>query len=154
MEIFKHEGDLLNVQEGIIVHGCNSKGVMESGIAKSIKEKYPRVYQDYRDRLRTFRNPVNSMGNIIFTTIKPQKLYVVSAITQEEYGRDKDKVYVSYEAMANAFGEISRYATTYGLDVHFPLIGCGLANGDWEKVEQIINDNLSKGVRKHLWILE
>lgn len=39
-------GDLLS-SKGIIVHGVNSQGVMGSGVAKQIKDKWPEAYGSY-----------------------------------------------------------------------------------------------------------
>lgn len=149
MEIYTHHGDILQVTKGIIVHGCNSKGVMASGIAKSIREKYPEVYTDYTRLLATTSNP---MGSIASTGINDNELIIISGITQENYGRDKSVLYVDYNAMKNVFSRVNYMARVRSLDVHFPLIGCGLANGDWEKVKAIINEEIHKDVRKHLWI--
>ncbi len=152
-EIFKHTGSLLDVQEGILIHGCNSKGVMGSGIAKSIKEMYPKAFRDYTQLLDQCRTTANKMGKLSLTEIKARKLYIGNLITQENYGTDKGVVYVSYDALSRALRDVGYYAQHYGLDVHFPLIGCGLANGDWGRVEEIINKVLPKSVRKHLWVL-
>ena len=37
-------GDLLNVRDGLILHGVNCQRKMNAGIAKQIREKYPEVY--------------------------------------------------------------------------------------------------------------
>ena len=42
-------GDLLNVTEGIILHGCNGQGVMGAGVAKAIKMKYPEAFTAYKE---------------------------------------------------------------------------------------------------------
>jgi len=35
------QGDLVMAVEPIIIHGCNAKGVMGSGVAKAIRAYYP-----------------------------------------------------------------------------------------------------------------
>lgn len=154
MEIFTHTGNLLDVQHGIIVHGCNSKGVMGSGIAKDIKAKFPQAFNDYSYFLGNQRSLRDKMGAMVLTTLKAKQLYIANIITQENYGTDKNVVYVDYKSLAKGLKDVSYYAQAYNLDVHFPLIGCGLANGDWQTVEKIINQNIQSGVRKHLWVLE
>ena len=41
----KH-GDILSVANGIIVHQVNAQGVMGSGLAKQIREKYPMAFDE------------------------------------------------------------------------------------------------------------
>lgn len=143
-----HIGDILSVTEGIIVHGCNAQGVMKSGIAKDIREKYPQVYEDYKQHER---ERGLELGDAIYTTIH-KDLIIVSAITQEFYGRAK-VIYVDYDAISSAFMKIGLVASLKGLDVHFPLIGCGLANGKWSEVKPRIDEELCLDDRSHLWVL-
>jgi len=41
-----------------------------------------------------------------------------------------------------------------GRDIHFPLIGCGLDGGNWNIVENIINEVLDDTAKNNLWVLE
>ena len=50
MNIIYKKGDLLTTDADIIVHGCNCQGVMGSGVAKQIKEKFPNAYTIYKQR--------------------------------------------------------------------------------------------------------
>lgn len=40
--------NLLDAKNGIICHQVNCQGKMNSGVAKAIREKYPRVYSVLR----------------------------------------------------------------------------------------------------------
>jgi O-acetyl-ADP-ribose deacetylase (regulator of RNase III) len=144
-----HIGDILSVEKGIIVHGCNAQGKMRSGIAKAIREKYPQVYEDYKahEKKRGLQ-----LGDAIYTVIN-NDLVIVSAITQEFYGYDKETVYVDYDAIEQAFLSIGLVASLKKLDVHVPLIGCGLANGKWSEVKPRIEGAFHQGEGLHLWIL-
>lgn len=151
--IKRHVGDLLEVKTGIIVHGCNARGTMGKGVAKAVKARYPGAYHLYRGM---HRGPGLTVGHIIpygVPTLAPRtELLIVNAITQENYGTDKRQV--DYEGLYRCFSQIPYLAQSYQLpDVHFPLIGCGLAGGDWDIVEAIIKSTL-KGLNMHLWLLE
>lgn len=45
------KGNILNVTEGIIVQQVNCMGVMGAGLAKQIKDKWPNIYNDYKEKL-------------------------------------------------------------------------------------------------------
>lgn len=141
-----NKGNLLDVTSGIILHGCNAKSVMGSGVALAIKQKYPQVYGDYMQEQLY-------LGKIIRTWVD-EELMIISGITQENYGRD-GKRYVNYTAIVSVFTKALSKASAYDYALHFPLIGAGLGGGDWNIIEQLINDcDPYDKVSKNLWVLE
>lgn len=149
-------GDILSVNEGIIVQGCNAQGVMGSGLAKAIREKYPEVYEGYKiafeDALFDRRA---LLGSAQAVQIKSKKnLYVVNGITQEFYGKDGRK-YVSYSAIQAVFAQVAIMAKSKQLEVHYPMIGAGLGGGDWAVISEIIDTVFQdSGIKRTLWISE
>ena len=144
---------MLATTEGIIVHGCNAQGVMGSGIALKIRQKYPQAFYDYQDGIRLGKG----LGDVIFSTINP-KLVIANAITQQNYGRDSTVKYCSYEAIQNCFILVTKTAEQLGFtEIHYPLIGAGLANGDWSIISSIIDlafSHLPDEINHTLWIFE
>lgn len=149
-------GNLLSVQKGIIVHGCNAQGVMGSGVAAGVRAQYPGAYQVYRQAYEKARQEgleCLQLGRVVwFTVSKEPKLAVANAITQKFYGRNPKVRYVDYDAVDRAFERIGQVAREHQLEVHYPLIGAGLANGDWQVISKIINQRL-EGVPHTLWTL-
>lgn len=147
-------GDMLEeVKQGIIVQQVNAQGKMGSGIAKSIKEKWPIVEAFYQENV--FPNQPDKgfqyMGKVFYVEVEPD-LWVANLVGQQFYGRDPKIVYTSYEALEMGFASVSHFAENKDLEVHYPLIGCGLANGDWTRVSQIISNRLDTIVHT-LWTL-
>lgn len=154
MEIEYKEGDIFKGDEGIIVHGCNAQGVMGSGIAKIVKEKYTYAYDVYR---KVYEKDGLELGNVYFA-YPPNMMVmgdpiIINAITQFNYGRDPNVRYVSYDAVRKVVKALNHYSRTYiseWKDVHkeeplqmkiaFPMIGAGLGNGDWNIISQIIEE--------------
>ena len=134
--------DLLNETHGIIVHGVNAQGKFNSGFAKQVRARYPQVYADYM--LHYDCNQLQ-LGRVIYTTIYPGLVFA-SGVTQQYYGRDPSVVYVSYEAIAQVFADVKQKALAMDLPVKFPEIGCGLANGRWERVQPLIEATLATDV--------
>lgn len=143
-----HKGDLLSVDKGFIVHGCNAQGVMRSGVAKQIREKYPKVYKKYIQEHA--RKPLK-VGDIIPVQVTDD-LVIINAITQKYYGREENHRYVSYDGLDLAFQRINSYIGKG--ELHFPLIGAGLAQGNWYVIEEIITDKINyKNINLHQWEL-
>ncbi len=163
------QGDLLELKSGILVHGCNCHGVMGGGIARLIRNKWPEVYNAYKSRHakgglqlgdvvsvghqklhadRTLSKHLHSL-----TASLPEQLIVVNAMTQFDFGSDPDRVYVDYDAIFASFARVRMLARDSGLSVHFPLIGCGLAQGKWEEVSARIEAALGPDADATLWVL-
>jgi len=137
MKIEYRKGDLLTTDVRHIMHGCNAQGVMGSGVAKAIREKYPEAYRDYNDM---YNSRGLELGDVIFSAQEDGKI-IINAITQKNYGKDKNTVYVSYWAIADVFRKIDCSSIE---SVALPMIGAGLANGDWNVISAIIENTLVK----------
>jgi O-acetyl-ADP-ribose deacetylase (regulator of RNase III) len=145
-------GNMLQLNRGMLVHGCNAQGVMGSGIAAQIRFMHPQVYEDY---FGTYRRDGLKLGEVVFSELDAsQGFYVANAITQQHFGKDGKK-YVSYEAVYDAFKKVFREAEDRGISVHYPMIGAGLAGGDWSIIQACI-DAAYDGhtIERTLWIFE
>lgn len=143
------KGNLLDVTEGIIIHGCNCQGVMGSGVAKAVRDKFPEAYKTYRAEHEYY---TLVLGEIVWWCNDDYTLWIANALTQDEYGTDRR--YVNYAAIAKVFTEIFRQVRISKRPVHFPKIGSGLGGGSWEIIEQIINDcDPHNKIKKICWEL-
>ena len=135
MTIEYRKGNLLNVTEGIIMHGCNAQGVMGAGVAKAITDKYPQCYVNYLHSKDEYR-----LGKVIwYFHDYGGSLLIANVITQQYCGRD-NKRYVNYTALATGFSKVFDFNEGKKHPVYFPKIGAGLGGGDWNIIEQLIND--------------
>jgi O-acetyl-ADP-ribose deacetylase (regulator of RNase III) len=138
VEIEYVTGDILRCDEEYIVQGCNAQGVMGSGLAKSIRDAYPKVYREYRKAYD--KENFLELGSLIWVDV--DDYIICNAITQQNFGRDPNTVYVSYDALQKVVQGIDEEVGDFDNPprVAFPLIGCGLANGSWKIVSEIIED--------------
>lgn len=134
MEIEYRYGNLLNTEIPYIAHCVNAQGKMRSGVAKAIREAYPKAYDDYMD---VYNSTGLKMGKVICSTNKPHN--ILHIVGQRNYGYDGDQ-YVDYLALRDGFRTINKNVQDR---VAMPLIGCGLAGGDWRIVSAIIEEELT-----------
>ena len=127
------KGNLLDAEESIIMHGCNSMGVTGSGVAKAIKEKYPEAFQVYRKQKEIDGLKLGTYSSVI---TKDNKL-IINAITQKYYGRDGKK-YVSYDAVSNLAKTLNGLYKNESIAI--PKIGAGLGGGNWKVIESIFTN--------------
>lgn len=143
------KGDLFSAAEpgAIIMHGCNAQGVMGSGVAKIVKERYPEAYEAYKHFTDKYL-PSYLLGKALGIDIRNGPT-ILNAITQEHYGRENTR-YVSYDAVAKVFDALAKI---YGVNavINMPKIGAGLGNGDWNVIESIIK---ASGIKAKIVVWE
>lgn len=159
MSLNYHVGDLLAIEEGIIIHGCNARGIMGAGVALAVKKKYPLAYDTYvRDALHFIGLGQVSWYAHLIGQAGGDKLTICSAITQSKYGRNPKYQYVQYEAIESCFVEIFECTANYDVQYHMPKIGAGYGNGDWDIISEIIVSVADRfGIdhsRLHVWTLK
>lgn len=149
MKIIYKQGDLLECSEHIILHGCNAQSTMGSGVAKAIRAKYPDAY-------RTYLAGIMELGIVTVAQMDDNKI-ILNAITQEFYGRQAGKQYVSYEAVRECLQRINWWVmNTFETDcphIAMPKIGAGLGGGDWDVIEKIIEEE-SKMFQPVVYVME
>ena len=135
MEIIKK--NLLKAKENIIVHQVNCMGVMGSGLAKSIKKKYPEVFNGYYHFCKT--NLVEEyFGTALICEANDDK-YIANVFGQINYGTEERQT--DYDRLKQALIEVKNFAKEKGLSVAIPYkLGCGLAGGDWNIVFDMITE--------------
>ena len=138
MIVYKN-GDLLVSDYPIIINGCNCLGKFGTGLAKAIKDTYPEVYSEYSllcDKHFLDQTDRDLLGQVQYVMTKDKTRLIVNAFTQFDYG--KDGRYTSYDAVDKCFEKISKKIPE-NRKIGMGKIGCVSAGGNWNVVEQIIN---------------
>ncbi len=156
-------GNLLTLaKEGrfdLIVHGCNCLCAMGKGIALDIKNQFPEAYaadratvRGDRTKLGTYSKAVIERPNVTFTIVNAytQFSYLRSKNSTFDYRGKPDTVNADYEAIDQVFARIAQDFPAH-LRIGYPLIGAGLAGGDWTLIEPMIERHL--GERDHTLVI-
>jgi len=147
-------GNLIDLAEqghfDVIVHGCNCFHTMGAGVAKEIKNRYPRAYD--ADVQHTEKGDDSKLGHYTWAIVEGKAANVftiINAYTQFHYGRGG--LHVDYEAIRSVFALIKEDHPNK--IIAYPCIGAGLAGGDWSIIQTIINQELT-GMVHHLVTLK
>lgn len=131
-------GDLLNFVEDAFGHGCNCMSTMGSGVAKAVRTKWPEMYEvaDCKSGLTSEQK----LGNYTFLMLPNNKIGY-NIYSQFDYkGRNVGKMDLDYGALEKGVTGVCLDLSHRGLKtLALPLIGCGLASGNWNIVEGILN---------------
>lgn len=135
-------GDLLvalrNGEVNVIGHCANMQNRFKSGIAKDIREQFPGAYRADTEWFRTHdvhRRPY-SIGS---TGLEDGTIFnLYGQVSDERTPRD-----LHYGLLAKALNQMASLCIASDI-VGFPyLIGCNLAGGDWEVVQELIEGAFS-----------
>lgn len=136
-------GDLLQSRENIIAHQVNCKGAMNSGVAKSLRDAYPRVYTSYRGYWDVFDDKKDLLGDVILVPVINQYgefQHVANMFTQLDYGYD-GALYTNYDAMREAFTYLNKVCRDNNQTISMPYnIGCDRGGGDFKIVYGLIEE--------------
>ena len=154
------DGDLITLaKEGkfdVIAHGCNCLSKMGAGIAPQMAK----AFGCDQFEMETWGADISKLGNIDYQTfvlgknsvwnlwdadndLDEPELTVVNAYTQFKYGRnhaDGVSQPFDYEAFTICMRKINHRFK--GKHIGMPKIGAGLAGGNWNHIEHIINTEL------------
>lgn len=148
MSITIKNGDLFTTDAMYICHQVNCRGKMGSGIAKTIREKFPDAYEEYCLMCRYADFPRDLLGFSQIVAVNDK--LIVNMFAQENYGHD-GKRYTSYNAFRRCLQTLKN-AVPAGYKIAFPYgIGCGLGGGDWARIFAIITEELAGEYEVEIW---
>jgi O-acetyl-ADP-ribose deacetylase (regulator of RNase III) len=120
----------------IIVHVCNDIGAWGAGFVIALSRRWPQPEAAYRSLA------ARPLGLVQFVKVSPG-ITVANMVAQHGIGRGRDgSIPLRYDALADCLAKVTEQALSSGASVHMPRIGCGLAGGEWSKVETIIESTL------------
>ena len=136
----------------VILHCANCFHTMGAGVARAIKDEWPGASSlaglkwPRGDRLRWGHSPFTKRGSwwsLIFMA-RSSVLQAAEAVSGVPALR---RVLRSAAERLNAWKE-----RRSDVRIGYPLLGCGLAGGNWDTVKRIIDDEL-KGLNHKLYTL-
>ena len=132
-------GDLVKLAKNgefdVIVHGCNCECIMSGGIAKQIRQAFPKAYEADRGTTACHSRKI---GSLSFAKVKLENgkyLVIVNGYTQLLAGGQ-----VNYHAVREVMKQVKQ--NFYGKRIGYPMIGSGMAGGDWDRIKDIIAEEL------------
>lgn len=138
-------GDLLTERpNSVIIHGCNCQGVMGSGVALAVKNKYPDAFDKYLDLCNNTK-PEELLGTMQ-TFIIQEGITLVNGFTQLDFGSGRQ---INYEAIYKVFEDVNffmKLLAEIGMQrtLYFPKIGACRGGGNWRIISTIIEETVDQ----------
>lgn len=118
----------------VLCHGCNCWCVFGAGIAVDIRRAFPEAYEADCKTIPGDKNKLGYYTKAIINRASRKSLTVINCYTQFN-SNPKEKPF-NYQAFRSCLLKIQKEFT--GKKIAFPLIGAGLAGGDWEVIRNDI----------------
>lgn len=133
---------VLDHDDALLLHVCNNKAVMGSGIALEIKNKIPSAYENYMIKSQSESDEMKRLGSISFST----DLSVCNMTSQDGFGEGIRHLH--YGALVDCLTDLvfvinNSHKTISKIVIPY-LIGSDRAGGDWETVFELIAHFVSK----------
>ena len=143
MEILYIKGDAtapIGSGVKVITHICNDIGGWGKGFVLALSKKWKMPEEGYRQWYKSQEE--FTLGAVQFVNVE-NELYVANMIGQHGIYKDcKGLPPIRYDAVRQCLKEVALFTIAHKASVHMPRIGCGLAGGKWELMEQIIKEEL------------
>lgn len=136
MSITHKSGDIFTTSQPAVIHGVNIRGVMGSGIAKTVRMHYPDVYSSYREYC--LAGKLQAGGLFPFfghdPSGKTDSRWILNAASQDDPGPS-----ATYEWLQESVRRAFDFATRFNLSgVAICRIGAGIGGLDWAPTLSII----------------
>jgi O-acetyl-ADP-ribose deacetylase (regulator of RNase III) len=136
-------GDATNpISDGnkIIVHVCNDIGGWGKGFVVAISKRWKQPEQKFREWFKAKDN--FNLGQVQFVQVEDD-LWVANLIGQHKINKDEfGNAPIRYNAILLGLEKVGDFAQEMKATIHMPRIGCGLAGGEWSKIEPLIEKTL------------
>ncbi len=125
----------------IICHICNDLGGWGKGFVTAISKRWKEPEQEYRAWHSSKNENDFGLGAVQFVQVE-KYIWVANMIGQRGMRTGSSGPPIRYEALAQCLEKVAAKAEELGATIHMPRIGCGLAGGEWSRIEPIIEEQV------------
>lgn len=120
----------------LIVHICNDIGAWGKGFVLAISKKWIEPECQYREWFKSQKD--FGLGKVQFVQVE-SNVFIANMIGQNKIKRANRQAPIRHEAVEQCLMKVADFAINNQTSIHMPRIGCGLAGGNWNEIELIIN---------------
>lgn len=117
-----------------IAHVVNNIGVWGGGFTGSLERQYPGTGADYRQKVRG-----RNLGDVFFTVARNMAVAICHMVAQNGIISNSNPVPLVYAELNKCLGKLADSIPALNITaIQMPMIGSGLAGGDWSVIEPMI----------------
>jgi O-acetyl-ADP-ribose deacetylase (regulator of RNase III) len=138
----------------IICHICNDIGLWGKGFVLALSKNWSEPQQQFLNWYKGRSNNSFGLGETHFVKVEksPDEIWIANMIGQHDVKSTPDGPPIRYQAVESCLEKVHGKALKLNASIHMPRIGCGLAGGNWGKIETIIERTLiSHDIQVHVY---
>lgn len=125
----------------LICHICNDLGGWGKGFVMAISRRWPAPEEQYRTWHRNRSKNDFGLGAVQFVQVEPH-IWVANMVAQHGMKHGSSGPPIRYQALGECLQKVAAKAAELKATIHTPRIGCGLAGGEWSRVDPLIEEHL------------
>lgn len=129
----------------IIVHCCNDVGKWGRGFVVALSQRWQEPERAYlkwcHDQKADLTSDSFGLGQNQYIKVEPD-IWVCNLIGQHGTRSRSNPTPIDYNAIERGFCKLAAMSQLLKASIHMPRLGNGLAGGDWQRIETIINETL------------
>jgi O-acetyl-ADP-ribose deacetylase (regulator of RNase III) len=134
----------------LICHICNDIGKWGKGFVLAVSKRWGEPEAEYH----AWYAAGFKLGEVQFVQVEDY-IWVANMIGQKGIKTGSSGPPIRYDAVAACLEKVAAKAVELGASVHMPRIGCGLAGGEWAKIEPLVEEHLcGRGVAATVYDFE
>lgn len=132
------DGNIVDATTDYIAHQVNCKGVMGSGVALALNNKYGKYLSNYFLACRAVeRRSYTLLGTYIKSNL-PNGQAIINLFGQDTYGRGKHTIeYALQQSLIRFCNDIPNDGKIYTCAMPY-MIGCCRGGGNWDIISSLI----------------
>ena len=128
--------DIFESGADVILHQVNCQGVMGSGVAKQVREKFPRVFERYKSVCNLHADDREFLLGLCQYIQVDEDKFIGNLFSQKDYGYD-GKQYTDYDALEQCLEHVNAQFEDKLIAIPYRM-GCHRGGGDWSVVYKMI----------------
>jgi O-acetyl-ADP-ribose deacetylase (regulator of RNase III) len=136
----------------IIAHICNDRGAWGKGFVLALSRRWKQPAAAFKAWFK--EKGRFELGEVQFVQVEAD-VWVANMLAQHGLRPQSAVPPIRYNAVSACLEKVASKAKALEATVHMPRIGCGLAGGEWPRIEPIIVDALcARGIAVTVYDLE
>jgi O-acetyl-ADP-ribose deacetylase (regulator of RNase III) len=125
----------------IIAHVCNDVGAWGKGFVLALSQRWSEPAQGFKQWHKEREENDFGLGAVQFVRVG-EEIWVANMIAQHGIRPSQGIPPIRYGALDHCLEKVAAKAKELNASVHMPRIGCGLAGGEWDRIEPIVVQRL------------
>ena len=131
--------NLFDIDAEVICHQVNCIGTMMGSVAGQVRERFPEVFEVYRQLCESVGVPRSLLGTLCDVPVLRNGKTVVICSLFEQDSYPNGVCFTDYDALAVSLGKVREKYGDKRIAMPYRM-SCSLAGGDWRIIEKIILD--------------